>query len=167
MKNNNLATVEQLSSLFSYDADSGLLTRRVAAGRGGREKAGSVVGSLNGVGYLVVTVFGKRPLVHRIAFAMAHGRWPEGQIDHIDGNRTNNRLSNLREASQAENSQNQRRPRGNTASGILGVRPQRKKWCAEIKLNGDRRFIGTFDTAEEARAAYVSEKRKIHPFSTI
>ena len=161
-----IPAVARLTALFWYDID-GNLTRRIDGGRWGREKAGSVVGSLSSSGYLVVTVDGIRLLAHRVAFAIANGEWPHGQIDHIDGNRTNNRLSNLRDVTPSENNQNQRRPRGHTASGFLGVSRQRCRWKAEIKTGGLRRFLGTFDSPEAAHAAYLSAKREIHPCSTI
>jgi hypothetical protein len=162
----HIPQVARLRELFWYDID-GNLSRRVAAGRGGRESEGAIVGSLNGSGYLVVTVDGMRLLAHRIAFAMSHGEWPHGQIDHIDGNRTNNRLSNLRDVTPGENNQNQRRARGNSTSGFLGVSRQRQRWKAEIKLDGRRYCLGTYDTPEEAHEAYLTAKRDLHPGAAI
>lgn len=167
MKNPQLPTPSQLAELFWYDAIGGLLIRRVDAGRWGREKEGTIAGSINGEGYLVVTAFGLRLLAHRVAFAIAHGDWPLGQIDHIDGNRQNNRLLNLRDVTPSENNQNLRQAKGKTESGLLGVRPMGSRWYAEIKLNGMRRFLGSFSTPEDAYSAYLSAKREMHPYSTI
>ena len=129
---NQLPSPQELATLFWYDID-GQLTRRVDAGRWGREKAGTVVGTPHCEGYLSAVVRGKRLLVHRVCFAIAHGQWPEGQIDHIDGNRTNNRLSNLRDVMPGENSQNRHASRSDSSTGVLGIRPMRHRWQANIR----------------------------------
>lgn len=167
MSARELPTPAQLAELFWYDALSGQLIRRIDGGRWGREKAEAVVGTSHGEGYLVVTVFGQKLLVHRVAFAIANGAWPDGHLDHIDGDRANNRLSNLRVASPGENNQNQRHARSDSGSGLLGVRRMRTRWQAVIKVDGSRKHLGTFDTPEEAHAAYVAAKRDLHPYSTL
>lgn len=156
----------RLAELFRCDID-GTLTRRVAAGRGGRFPADEVAGTTQSGGYRSVSVDGRRYLVHRVIFAMLYGEWPLGQIDHIDGNPSNNRLSNLRDVPPAINSQNQRRPRGQTASGHLGVSRSRSRWKAEIKVDGKRHFLGIRDTPVEAYALYIEAKRRLHIGGTI
>lgn len=160
-------TPARLAELFWYDANGGELIRRISMGRGGRFAEGEVAGSLNGAGYLVVTADGVRLLAHRVAFAIAYGQWPQGQIDHIDGDRTNNRLLNMRDVPAVVNCQNQRRARGVTASGLLGVSRQRSRWKAEIKVNGKKRYLGAAATPEEAHALYVEAKRLLHEGNTL
>lgn len=164
---NPLPDVSRLRALFWYDANTGELIRRAPAGRWGRIPIGTVAGVIRPDGYFVVDVDGTKLLVHRVAFAIAHGQWPIGQIDHIDGNPSNNRLLNLRDVEPATNSENQRRARGSTKSGLLGVRPMRSRWAAAIKVGGVRHHLGTFDTPELASAAYVAAKRVMHLGNTL
>jgi hypothetical protein len=83
------------------------------------------------------------------------GRWPVGPIDHINGIRNDNRWFNLREATPAQNSQNMR-ARDNSRSGFKGVtwKASERRWRARITWNGQQHFLGYFDTAEAAAAAY-------------
>lgn len=106
-------------------------------------------------GYLQGCVFWKTLRAHRIVWLMCTGEWPIGQIDHINGVRTDNRFENLRLVSQRENARNQRLPSNNT-SGVIGVywRADAGKWCAKIKHEGRNIHIGFFkerDQAVEAR----------------
>jgi len=103
---------------------------------------------------------------------MMTGSWPKEQVDHINGKRSDNRFANLREANNAENHQNLKkalkRKTGRT-SRFLGVSydKSRGRWMAVIGTGGKARNLGRFDTEEEAHAAYLAEKRRIHPFGTI
>jgi hypothetical protein len=103
---------------------------------------------------------------HRVICALLHGRWPVNEIDHINGNRSDNTPSNLREATHIENGQNNSLHSNNT-SGFLGVRwdRRRNKWKAEITVSRRRRHLGYFETAEAASAAYIASKTRHHPFS--
>ena len=163
----SLPDVSRLRALFWYDANTGELIRRVAAGRWGRIPAETIAGSLRHDGYSLVDVDGVKFLVHRVSYAIAHGQWPMGQIDHIDGNRSNNKLLNLRDVEPAVNNQNQRRPKGQTQSGFLGVHRQHKNWSAVIRVNGIRHHLGTRSTPEEAHALYVAAKRRLHIGNTL
>ena len=115
-------------------------------------------------GYLDGAVLGQGVLAHRVAFAIAHGRWPVG-IDHIDGDRRNNRLSNLREADQAENTLNAK-IRADNKSGASGVwRLKRGGWRARIKRSGVIEDLGTFQTKEAAVEAWriAAARLGFHP----
>jgi hypothetical protein len=92
-----------------------------------------------------------------------HGRLPNGQIDHIDGNKTNNRIENLRDVSRSVNLLNQRLPHRNNKSGYLGVDwiPKAKRWRAQLKVAGIKKTLGYFLTAEAASTAYIEMKRTI------
>lgn len=104
--------------------------------------------------------------LHRAVWALANGAWPEGEVDHLDGNRQNNRLENLRIVTASENHRNQKRPKNNT-SGVLGVswyKPYRR-WRATVNIGGRSRHLGYFDTVAEAAAARTeaSETHGYHP----
>lgn len=105
-------------------------------------------------GYLCGKILQKRVLAHRAAFAYVYGVWPE-QVDHINGNRRDNRIANLRSVDHITNCRNRRRVDRNT-SGVTGVVYCRGKWLASITIDQKRRHIGSFDSllvAAEARKA--------------
>jgi hypothetical protein len=98
------------------------------------------------------------------------GRFPDGQIDHRDGDKDNNRWGNLRDVTRLVNQQNQRRAhRSNRSSGLMGATWSKasKKWQSGIKLNGKFIYLGSFETPEEAHATYISAKRRLHEGCTI
>jgi len=144
-----------LSELFLYNPDSGHLTRRVSVqGRGKKCLTGSVVGSVDGKGYLHVMVKGRFVRLHRLIFFLLNGYVPK-YIDHRDGNRLNNRKTNLRHATVQQNMGNFKVPRHNT-SGFRGVSKNSRsgKWHAQIKINGKQTYLGRFDTPEDAARRY-------------
>lgn len=114
-------------------------------------------------GYRTVKLGGKRYGAHRIVFALTHDRWPADEIDHADGDPLNNRPENLREATRSQNRANTRAGRNNT-SGVKGVHWHRRyqKWKAVVHVNGERRFLGHFDTLEAAATAYANAAQAGH-----
>lgn len=138
-------TQERLKELLHYDPETGVFTWFV------RRLRGNVP---NSSGYLTIKVDAKTYQAHRVAWLYAYGKFPANQIDHINHNRTDNRLVNLRCVTHRENTLNQKRPRSNT-SGILGVHfaKDRGKWRAQIKIARHNIMLGTFKTKEEAIAA--------------
>lgn len=161
-------TAQRLRELLHYDPETGVFTRRVRTANAIR--AGDVTGCRNTIGYLVISVLNRRYLAHRLAWLYAHGEWPVADIDHINGVRQDNRIANLRDVSRSANIQNQRRPQTHGTSGFLGVTwsKQIKRWVAAITVPTNRRkHIGCFATAEEASAAYLEAKRKLHTGCTI
>lgn len=160
------AQVERLHELFTYEPDSGALRWRVD--RGQRARKGTIAGSVSRQGYRVVGFDGLRSVfAHRIAWAMQTGAWPSQEIDHIDGDRTNNALANLRMVTTAQNHQNMRAARADNKIGLLGVSPCRGGYRAQIQVAGKKRWLGEFKTAEQASAAYVSAKRELHSHGTL
>jgi len=162
---NNIHTVEKLRELLAYDADSGILIWRVNIGR--KIKAGSHVGHLNSRGYVQTNVNGVTYKAHRLALAIFYGLWPDGQVDHINGIKSDNRIKNLRVVSECINHQNLRRANVRNKVGLLGVSAHGKGWRAQIELNGKTHHIGTFSSSQVAHLAYVEAKRKLHAGCTI
>lgn len=119
-----------------------------------RQREGQEVGNLNNCGYLKVCLDRKSYLVHRLIFLMHHGYLPE-LLDHIDRNKLNNKIENLRECDKKVNSWNRDKQANNT-SGFRGVSWNKAagKWHAYIKIKGKRKHLGLFNTPEEASKAY-------------
>ncbi len=131
-------TVERAREIFRYDPESGTLSW--ATRRSGPVIPGREAGSTDAHGYRVVCT-GKRVYkVHRVAWLLTHGEWPPGPIDHINGIRHDNRITNLRIATAQSNPQNIRLPQRNNTSGYLGVSwsKHRRKWLAQIGTDGGK-----------------------------
>lgn len=170
-------TAELVRQILNYDPETGVFTWRtrpssmfatpVRAAMWNTRYAGKVAGSPMTVGYQQISVFKQVCLAHRLAWLHVHGEWPSEQVDHINGDRSDNRLANLRAASSAENHQNRISNRG--ISKYIGVswNAQRRKWQAHIAVDGKSRYLGLFDSEEEAYAAYLEAKRELHPFSPV
>lgn len=114
-------------------------------------RRGAPVGWLTERGYIRIKVGGKIFMAHRIAWLLSTGRWPKNQIDHINGKRSDNRLINLREATQSENTRNSI-IRNDNKSGVTGVcfHKQSKKWQADIRINKKIKYLGLFPSIREA-----------------
>lgn len=128
-----------------------------------RNHVGKIIGHDSGQGYLYASLSGSMFAVHRMIWFMCHGRWPKLQIDHINGERADNRIENLRLATHAENCRNARRPVTNK-SGIKGVWYDKKynKFQAYINVNDKQIWLGRFFTIEEAAAARMIAANKLH-----
>jgi len=162
-------TQDRLRELLYYDPESGIFTWNVYMTS--RARKGGVAGCVNGDGYICIGLEKKLYVAHRLAFLYMLGKFPDAQADHINGNRTDNRWANLRNASLKENTQNRRSaPKSNKSTRLLGVTFEAKSvlpWRARIKVNGKKLSLGTFATPEEAYAAYVAAKREFHPGCTL
>lgn len=156
-------TQEKLKELFIYDPVSGLVVRKKTTSS--NAKAGSVVGSINSNGYLLTKVCGKSLAIHRIVWIYVHGITPQNEIDHVNGDKTDNRIENLRICSKTENQQNQKLHSDNT-SGYHGVswRKDIGKWRAQIQVAGKKLMLGCFDNLPEAIEAHTKAKEKYHCF---
>ena len=159
-------TAARLRELLVYDPTTGIFTRSASVIGPGR-KVGRVAGSDNGQGYIKLAVDGRFYRAHRLAFLYMTGSWPLGEVDHINGVRSDNRWGNLRDVSGADNTHNQRLPHKNNTSGFLGVRRSGRKFRAFIGSNNARIYLGVFDTPELAHFAYLEAKRRIHASCTI
>lgn len=162
-------TAEMLRSQLNYDPASGVFTRKVASSN--RIKVGDVCGSDGSHGYKTTWVAGKAYLLHRLAWLYVHGEWPSKYIDHINGDKTDNRIANLREATAEENGQNRHKANSNKVisklTGVVFDSRYRRPWKSFIWLSRKRKYLGCYSTEEAAHAAYMAAKRALHPFSEI
>ena len=148
-------TQARLQELLFYNEHTGEFMWRVHAGN---RKKGDFAGSVNHRGYLDISVDGKNYRAHRLVWLYCHGRFPYGVIDHIDGNKLNNKLHNLRDVTNAKNLRSYRRKNSNNTSGFAGVSKNWDGWKAEITFGLKKINLGTYDTKEEAAAAYTAVK---------
>jgi HNH endonuclease/AP2 domain len=153
-------TQERVRELLHYDEDSGQFHWRVT--KRPNIRAGDVAGCQVRSEYWTIHIDGHSYSAHQLAWLYMKGIWGRPLIDHRDGNRLNNRWSNLRRASYADNAANRRRLPKNT-SGFKGVSFDRPKgkWKAQIRKDGKNYFIGRYATAEQAHAAYVAKAREL------
>lgn len=152
-----ILTQEQLKARLHYNPRTGLFLRILRSGR--RKPAGNV----NKDGYVHIRLAGKTHKAHRLAWLYMTGEWPSDMLDHKNGLRDDNRFRNLRQADRAINSQNLRSARRDNKLKVLGVSPQGRRFVARIQSEGHQRYLGSFDTAALAHAAYVAAKRELHP----
>lgn len=151
--------LELIRNHIAYDEDSGVFIWIKKTGQNG--KLGPKKPSIDSRGYEQVSYMGRSYLAHRLAWYFVHGKWPDKQIDHINGIKTDNRISNLRLATHSQNVRN-RPAYKNTASGRKGVywHSQNKKWQALIVINGRNKSLGLFEDKEEASRAYDAAARE-------
>ena len=157
----------ELRKIFCYNPITGAIKWKISPSS--CIKAGSVAGTVSKAsGYIRIGIRGWNYAAHQLAWAIHYGKWPDMQIDHIDGDRSNNRKSNMRLVTNAENAQN-RKPAANSKSGIVGVTWSKASggWQAKITLNGAEKNLGTYSTKEAAAARYAEEKRRLHKISPI
>ena len=149
--------LDSLRKCLSYDKDTGHFIWLESSSRANGHQKDDRADKQRSGGYYRVKLSGKVYYAHRLAWFMSYGTWPEGQLDHKDGDKSNNRLSNLRLATPVQNSTNQKTPANNT-SGVKGVHwiKKKKRWQAQITNNGKQIRLGyfvNFDDAVEARKA--------------
>jgi hypothetical protein len=151
-----MLTQERVRQLFRYE--DGKLIRRVRAAN--RTNAGDIAGCKGKQGYLVTCVDSKEYLNHRLVFLYHHGYVPETQIDHIDRDRTNNRIENLREITQRCNSRNCNIS-SNNKSGITGVCWYKRDsvWKSQINLDGKAVHLGYSQDLVEAVALRLAAEQ--------
>ena len=174
----NSAEIETYKSLLDYNKEDGVLMWKPrsakmfpsarAASVWNSRFSGKQAGWKASNGYVAVSIAGKKEYVHRVIWAMFYGYAPKEDIDHINGNRCDNRLENLREASRSKNLQNVKVARvSNKSSGILGVSRNHNGWRARITLDGVEKSLGTYAIAQDASEAYITAKRELHAGNTL
>lgn len=146
-----MITQKRLKELLHYDTTTGVFTWRVDHPRAAK---GSVAGAKDFYGYVVIRLDTVLYKAHRLAWLYKHGEWPSKNIDHINQDKSDNRLENLRLADQSVNMHNTK-VRSTNKSGVTGVswRADRNKWNARIKVGYKNFNLGLFDKMEDAVAA--------------
>jgi hypothetical protein len=150
-------TADALRKLLDYNPETGKFARKT---KWGSQNIGDEPGSLSKQGYWQIGVFGRTHPAHRLAWLHHYGEWPPHDVDHINRNRLDNRIENLRLTTRSENLHNSG-ARASSSSGVKGValrslrrgkRPN-KQWVAHIMVNNKRFHLGNYYTLEEATAA--------------
>lgn len=163
-----MLTAERFRELLSYDVDTGIFTW---IGRSSKyanpSRLGKRAGSVDAYGYRRVRIDGRIYLEHRIVWMLSHGCWPKGEIDHINGDKQDNRLANIRDVTRSVNQQNIRVARSTNRCGLLGVSAHLSRWRAQINDHGKMKCLGVFATPEQAHDAYVKAKREAHEGCTL
>ena len=157
-----LLSRDVLRSVLSYEPHTGLFRWKWRPGKAGNSVAvGSVAGALNKWGYRRIKVNGRLYMAHRLAWFYTHGEWPYPEIDHINLNKDDNRIVNLRKATSSDNSHNSGK-RTNNTTGLKGVVRRGERWLSQISALGRRLHLGMFKTPEEAHAAYCAAADKYY-----
>lgn len=149
---------EMALEALGYDPETGYLFWKQSRGT---KKAGSIAGYFDIHGYVCVKLHKKQYRAHRLAWFFHYGEMPVDDIDHIDGNKSNNKITNLRLATEQLNQWNHKKPRVTNNTGYRGVVKYRGKYAASIKTNYKSKWLGVFDTPELANQAYL-EAKQIH-----
>lgn len=151
--------MQQALDALGYDPETGNLFWKQSRGT---KKVGSIAGYFDIHGYVCVKLHKKQYRAHRLAWFFHYGEMPVDDIDHIDGNKSNNKISNLRLATEQLNQWNHTKPRVTNSTGYLGVSKYRNKYIASIKANYKSKRLGVFDTSELAHQAYLKAKQILH-----
>ena len=157
----------RLREVLTYDQITGVFTWRTQTSKNSRRIAGELAGCPDNQGYLRIQIDGKSYRSHRLAWLYVYGEWPTCHIDHVNGCRSDNRIVNLRDTTREVNLQNQRKAVCTNKVGLLGVSVSGKSYRASIRIDGVKRHIGVFETAQLAHQAYVQAKRQHHTGCTI
>ncbi len=154
-----MLTAEKARKLWYYNPDTGEFVNKVNRSRNAGK--GKLAGYIHPTGYKFIKFKYKAFSAHRLAWLIMTGKWPTN-IDHINGNPSDNRWNNLRECTAAQNAHNSK-IRKNNNSGFKGVCWHKsKKWHVRIGINNKRIYIGLFDTKEEAYEAYIKASKQYH-----
>jgi hypothetical protein len=150
-------TLQRLYELLEYDESTGVFTWKKPCNKYSRVAPGDKAGGVTEKGYIRIRVDGIKIMAHRLAWFYVYGEWPKRSIDHRNGVRADNRLSNLRDVEHWQNLRN-RVGRGTSKVNRGG------KWMAKITVErGVKKYLGVFDTEEEAHQAYLEAKKQYHP----
>lgn len=152
-------TFEEVSRILSYNPVAGSFKwKQVRRGVPNVNR----VGAKNFSGYLVIGLFCKGQYAHRVAHLLMTGKWPSMVMDHINGNKLDNRWANLRHVTHSVNLQNQKRAARTSKTGFLGVGIHSGGFTAQIQIKRKKIHLGLFSTPEAAHAAYLIAKRRLH-----
>lgn len=153
-------SADKLRKLLDYNPETGVFTN-TGVRRNTRAELPGRVHVTNG--YVYVSINGSKYFAHRLAWLYVTGQWPDGEIDHINRDRADNRFDNLRISSRSLNNQNKVAHQSNNKLKLIGVSPHRQRFQANIFVGGKRTYLGIFKTEQEASNAYWEAKAKLHP----
>lgn len=159
------AVLRKLHTFAQYRKETGTFIRTQSrSGPTAKQIIGEPIGTPMNE-YLTVSIFGTNIRLHNLVWLEEYGCWPEGELDHIDGNGKNNRVSNLRDVSHKVNGQN-RKQNGNNTTGYTGVSFNKSscKYQAYVRVNYKLKTLGSFNTAQDAafaRATYITNNPKL------
>lgn len=157
----NILTHQELKQQLRYDENSGVFIW-IKVKKNSPIKVGAIAGGYPKSGaYSNIQIDGKKYLTHRLAWFYVYGKFPDGELDHINGNKQDNRIINIREATRSQNMANTR-TRKDSFSGIKGVRALGNRWIANIFINRKPKYLGAFDTKEEAAKAFQEYANKVY-----
>jgi hypothetical protein len=155
-----MLTQIELKKLLHYNPETGIFIRLT---RTRRIRSGAIAGGLDKCGYLIITINKKNYKAHRLAFLYVNGKFPEKDIDHINRIKSDNRMCNLREATQSQNQKNKSLYKNNK-SGYKGVHWDgcNKRWVAQARINNIQQRLGSFKAIDEAVIAYQEFAKQKH-----
>lgn len=158
---NMTLTQERLKQVVSFEPTTGVFTRILKAKRAviGRE-----LGYKKSNGYIALSIDGQKYFAHRLAWLYVYGEFPKHDVDHIDGDRANNKIENLRDVTRSVNLQNLKAAKShNKSTGVLGAYLHISgKFMSRIQVNKKDVYLGLFETAEQAQQAYLTAKQQFH-----
>ena len=157
-------TPERLRSALEYNAETGEFRWKIRTGS--RSNPGDLAGGLTPQGYVVIGLDGVRHKAHRLAWMCVHGVWPEGEIDHVNENKADNRISNLRDASRSLNVHNRQDTWSSTGRRGVYRTSHGKPYEVKLNLNGVTHRIGRYTDLDEASAAYAAAKKRLTGIDT-
>lgn len=137
-----------IADYFEYNPETGVIIWIKSTSR--KIKIGQIAGTVNNTGYLRISYQGKLYQAHRLAWYLHYGAWPTNNIDHINGVKTDNRINNLRDATQSTNTLNKKGHRENTYK-YYSFNKEKQKWVVQASINGKLTYFGRFKTKELAR----------------
>lgn len=154
-----MLTQDYLKSILDYNPETGIFTWKISSGS---TKPGNIAGYNRNDGYILIRANNKSYLAHRLAWFYINGKFPN-IIDHINRNKSDNRICNLREATKSQNQCNQKIRKNNT-TGVKGVYfdKYRNKFVSELAIDNKKIFIGRFDSIELAEIAINESRSKYH-----
>ena len=158
-----MLTQERIKEILDYDPMTGEFVWKVE--RSGYVKKGKKAGSRHRTGYITITVDNIAYKAHRLAWLYVYGELPNSPLDHINGDRKDNRISNIRQTSNNENQWNRYKARrDNACTELLGVswHKARGKWRVHISVDKKNLYLGSYPTAEEGYAIYLRFKELLH-----
>lgn len=152
-----MLTQAELKKHFSYDKKKGIFIRLLQKNQ---FKVGEIAGSIHHTNYIYIGINNKIYAAHRLAWLYEYGEFPKKFIDHINNNRSDNRIENLRLATKSENNRNASLRKDNKF-GLKGVTLKDGKFYSQITINGKKKYIGSFNTPQEAHNAYAIKAKEV------